>query len=871
MRKIFANLKSVVALAVVAAMTLSVSCMYDDTALTKRVTKVEKDLAALTEKVNKLDNGAVEDVVDGKVVITGVAKDDAGNVVLTLSNGETVTVLAEAKALQYRVTDGVLEISADGETWVAVKAAADCFIKEVIENQDGTVSLVLANGKVFTSAVAEVIECAATRTGVYVLPETTKAVRFTINDAVVDINVMNQPLGWSATVEEYVAPVLPEEGEDDEFDMGVLAAGGKEYVLNITGPAKDFAQAAKEGVVSVHFNTAAGACKVLKVAVTLAEITLDVDKDGNITLTNSVAYETEFDGEIVTEFANFIIGVVDAKDYAVYGDEVFSATYDDLYEEYSANVNKAYRNGGFQNRVDLIAYVDVVCEKESYSFSVETLSEMFWPKYTFEVGNEYIIFVTLDEKGNQPVLSTAVKATYKPQSLTATYVSSTPDSAIYDFNLAGYSHYLIGWVSVEEINQMLEWGSITSLEDYVVKYSTYGLTSVPGAIVEGPFTGEYSLADLADLSLTGWAPPMDPETEYYFFIYPVNIETENDMYNPVDPANLATFGTFETGGYVAATEPFEHGFTYEYEYDEEYKFLSFKNGAFGENVVAYAYGWYNATAADQAARSEELLAEGLVPTEYGPFEEGTYPSSPVVYLCMIAVNNAYEYVYFEIPIEVPFSYDYDLVFTSCVNVSGNKYEFKNDEYTLTLDLVDALAAGTFVQSDYVDSYWYGNSTTLENAAWSYPAFVYNGTLNVALDGDNLSFELLPEDMWVNNKKSFVKMSFNGTIGAAAAIDLTGYTEAESASVDHNEGFGTVRFNFTHIDAGQLQVYPFFGTESDWHGEVGTSSVEKLQISGLNAESGNVDIYKQADGSYLVMVNATFQSAGNLKFYFYITL
>ena len=48
MRKIFANLKSVVALAVVAAMTLSVSCMYDDTALTKRVDKVEKDLAALT-------------------------------------------------------------------------------------------------------------------------------------------------------------------------------------------------------------------------------------------------------------------------------------------------------------------------------------------------------------------------------------------------------------------------------------------------------------------------------------------------------------------------------------------------------------------------------------------------------------------------------------------------------------------------------------------------------------------------------------------------------------------------------------------------------------------------------------------------------
>ena len=94
MRKIFANLKSVVALAVVAAMTLSVSCMYDDTALTKRVDKVEKDLAALTEKVNGLNGQEVtlDSLLAGKLVITGVTTNAAGDTVVSLSNGESFTV-----------------------------------------------------------------------------------------------------------------------------------------------------------------------------------------------------------------------------------------------------------------------------------------------------------------------------------------------------------------------------------------------------------------------------------------------------------------------------------------------------------------------------------------------------------------------------------------------------------------------------------------------------------------------------------------------------------------------------------------------------------------------------------------------------------
>ena len=293
MRKIFTSLKSVVSAVIIAAMALSVSCSYDDTAINDRVDQVENDLKALTERVDALEKklgaevDALKALIDQKVVIVDVTEDTDGNTVIKLSDGKTLTVLAAQNALQYRVVDGVLEVSADGENWVAVEVAPEQVVADVVLNEDGTATVTLANGEEFTVVKAELIECTAAKSGVYVLPDSVKEVAFSVNDAVVDINVMNQPLGWSATVEEAVE--APEAGDEGGAAPMPLAAGGKDYVLKINGPAADFKQAAKSGVVSVHFNTAAGACKVLQVNVTLAEVTLAVDGDGNITITNSSA------------------------------------------------------------------------------------------------------------------------------------------------------------------------------------------------------------------------------------------------------------------------------------------------------------------------------------------------------------------------------------------------------------------------------------------------------------------------------------------------------------------------------------------------------------------------------------------------------
>lgn len=643
MRKIFANLKSVVALAVVAAMTLSVSCMYDDTALTKRVNKVEKDLAALTERVNALENKSINDLLNGAAVITGYAKDEAGNVTLTLSNGETVTVLAEAETLQYRVTDGVLEISADGQTWVAVTAAPDAVVKKAVVNEDGTVTITLADGTEFTVAKAELIECEATRSQVYVIAGTTKAVRFTINDAVEDINVMNQPFGWSATVEEYV------EVEEDDFGGGImpLAAGGKEYVLNITGPAAklvDEGLAAKEGVVSVHFNTAAGACKVMNVAVNLAELTLSIDNAGNITLNNTVATEqTNYFGEKFTDFADFWIGYMPKSDYLA-----FLAGED--YDPYS--VVYTQRSTGFGNIIDLMQYVEGECEKETYTFTLDQYIQGIFYGEPVAVGSEYVVFVTIEHDGYyEPELSKAVTVEYKKTIVEASVVegSVTWNDATLNLSLAGYNMYSVGWMSVDDFNMYNEGLGAASFEEFLPTWLGADMNYMRGVVIgQDMLDVNYTISELA---MSGGTSVL-PGTEYYLYVYPFNAQTEMELYqHKVIAENIVFCGTFET----AALKAGQFEASAEYTNVEHFEDSISVDVEFTGDATTIVYNWINEHSIDPALTIAEIFADYY--TQYVDVYEGkaefNASHSPYdvmanpIYLAMIVINANGEYVYLE--------------------------------------------------------------------------------------------------------------------------------------------------------------------------------------------------------------------------------
>lgn len=694
MRKIFTNLKSVVALALVAAMTLSVSCMYDDTALTKRVDKVEKDLAALTEKVNALDVEAVQSLINGLTVITGVTTDEAGNTVVTLSNGESFTVLAECAGLQYRTENGVLELSADGETWVAVTADAACLVKEVRTNDDGTVTLVLADGTEFTGAVAELIECEATRSAVYVASGAPKAVRFTVNDAVADINVMNQPFGWSATVEEYVE--VEEPGYDDDF--GVLAVGGTEYVLNINAPSAELVRAgfaAKEGVVSVHFNTASGACKVLKVDVTLAELTLNVDANGNITIVNTLAVEaTSYLGETYTDFADFWIGVMPKALYEQNGDKTLVMDYDDWAYEYTTCA-ATQRGAGLNNILELMPYEEGVYEKEVLEFSVEQLAGAFYPTYNFELGESYVIFLSLDTEmvdyTTHPVLTNAIMAEYTKVLVDAQIVEGSEkwNDVTVNFNLAGFDFYAVGWLNAEEVQMYLDYGMYATADEFIGEYvSAYGVMSA-GALLSGEHRdATYNLSELAALSYTEWAPELLPDTEYYFFVYPFNAKDEMELYQHEFVAeNLRTYGTFATAGLVAGE--FEAGAEFEVVAHDESNINV--NVTFSEDVKTVMYAWYSSAFLDP----EEAVADLMDPYKWDvytvTFDEFTtyinankssyYGIDNPITLVIAAINANGEYVVIqkEFKYEAPAPETYELA-----SVVATYQENDTNWYALTL-------------------------------------------------------------------------------------------------------------------------------------------------------------------------------------------
>ena len=718
MRKIFTTLKSVVSALVIAAMALSVSCSYDDTAINNRVDKVEKDLAALTERVANLESklqtevDALKALIDGKVVIVDVVVGEDGKTTIKLSNGESITVVNECKyvacdhecvpcdhectpcdcdTLKYRVIDGVLEVSADGETWVPVNpqenpcdcdnllyrvvegvlevsadgltwvaingVAADQVVVDVVLNEDGTATIKLATGEQFTVLKAELIECEAARDGLYVLPGETKEVALAVNDAVVDINVMNQPFGWSASVEE--AAEAPEAGDEGGVAPMPLAAGGKNYVVKISGPAATLKEAAKEGVVSIHFNTAAGACKVLSINVNLAELTLSVDAAGNVTVTNSiVATTTSHMMGTVTDFADFHIGIVDVEDYATYGDHVFANTFDDWTYEYDANVASTKRSGGFFNVIDEpMWYQEGVCEKESYTLTVDQLAKAFYPVYEFELGKEYIIFVTSESEmvsyQEHPVLTNAIKANYKRVSVQANLLEDSIvwNDATCEFNLAGFDWFVVGWTSVAALQEIVDMGMAADIDGALAaNINAYGVFNA-GAIISG-VNATLKLSELAQLSMTYWAPALDANTEYVFFVYPFNAKDEMEMYtHEFNAANLYNFGRFRTAA-------LELG-----EFDAEAKFevlaLEEKNveisATFGEDVKTVAYTWLETSYLDPEEAAADILSDFY--TEYVTFDEYTtsvyatkyyyYGVPETLYLGVLAINAAGEYVYIE--------------------------------------------------------------------------------------------------------------------------------------------------------------------------------------------------------------------------------
>ena len=682
MRKIFTTLKSVVALAIIASMTLAASCSYDDSALNKRVDKVEKDLAALTERVAALEKRLGEEVealtalINGKVVVTEVTKDAEGNTVINLSNGEKVTVFAgcdcepstpcECDPLEYRVVDGVLEVSADGENWIAVKVAPECVVAEVVVNDDNTVTITLANGEEFTVVKAELIEFESTRAQAYVKAGQTKEIPFTVNDAVVDINIMNQPLGWKATVEAAVAEEetpegdeveTPEGDENVEPDMGILAAGGANFVLKVTAPASDFVasgHADKEGFVSVHFNTASGACKVAKLQVNLAEITLDVDKAGNVTVTNTLVDSYIYsdwwgNSELITEFNNYYLAVMPLDYYTEDLESIYNASWGEFNVPCAGGwINNIYMN--LNDRNPMTVYEEGVTESWTVVATVEEIIDYldWYGDLTYEGESFMVLVIPTDvENGSKLLLDQALAAPFKQLNVTVVENEDEREfnNVYFNAKLRGGLAYHLYPVAVAEIEEYIAQEHYASIEEffeqamqqYVAQpnWSSFGFKVSEDLVAEN-----IALMDLLGYTLD-YEPyfATAPNTEYVMAIF-----TEQDGKTEYTGEDLK-YVYFSTADIVEAATPAEY--TIEYNDQRTYTNIGVDVTVPEDTAVAYTR-WYEEEQVELDVLKADLIENGYDRTDFEmgyTFSTSTDAEKPAEarYLGLLIVNGDGEY------------------------------------------------------------------------------------------------------------------------------------------------------------------------------------------------------------------------------------
>ena len=861
MRKFFTTLKSVVAASVIAAMTLAASCSYDDGAITERVDKVEKDLAALTERVAALEKRLGEEVdalkalIDGKTVVTEVTKDAEGNTVINLSNGEKVTVFAgcdcepstpcECDPLEYRVVDGVLEVSADGENWIAVKVAPECVVADVVVNDDNTVTITLANGEEFTVVKAELIEFNSTRAQAYVKAGETKEISFTINDSVADINIMNQPLGWKATVEAAVADEEAAEGDENvDPGMGILAAGGTEFVLKVTAPSADFVAtgyADKEGFVSVHFNTAAGACKVAKLQVNLAEITLDVDKAGNVTITNTLVdtylYSDPWDpwgnSVLISEFNNYYLAVMPLDYYTEDLESIYNANWGEFTVPSAGGwISNIYMN--LNDRNPMTVYEEGVTESWTVVATVEEIIDYLdWDgNLTYEKESFMVLVIPTDiEKQGTLILDQALAAPFKQLNINVVENEAERkfNNAYFNVKLRGGLAYNIFPMALSELQEYIDMGYYTSVENYfemvmqqyvaMPQYSSFGF-KVSSDVVEP----NIALMDLLGYTLD-YDPyfAIEPNTEYVMAIF-----TEQEGKTEYTSEDIE-YVYFATADIVEAATPAEY--TIEYNDQRTYTNIGVDITVPEDTAVAYTR-WYEEEQLELDVLKADLIEKGYDRTD---FEEGyTFSTSTsadkaaaVRYLGLLIVNANGEYTLVQEELTSK-----DVVYNAAT-LAIDKVEFPGDGTAkVYFSGIDGLEIDYihFYSSDVANTSTYYKNLTEEELA----DIAYSDNWLYRTASDNSNPVVIPYDVAYDTFE--VGKTYKFALGVAftdGTVSNCAYLEVESALpegafapvraeldlyfdlFEYNGGDAEYAFWLYDDEDACLEVIYKFGPHTDW--------------------------------------------------------
>lgn len=528
--------------------------------------------ARLTSEVNTLNTAIAN--LDKKIAVVGVENKD-GNVVLTLSNGDKVTVAApDANANN---TNLVTTVTENGKTYWAV-VGADGKAKSLgveVGHPDVKLSfkvnpetkelLISYDGKEYEGTGVLVKNPDDYAHVVTAFEEGEDYVKLTIGEAVYTL---------PKYVEDNASLVL---GRADFFlmygatkEVSLTAEGIEEYyvmskpdgwkasidgtTLYVTAPdikATEVGAAEAEGLVLVHATTVTGKCKVAKVEVrTGVGLDLAVDREGNITITNAyTSTETDEMGVPTTVFTNMYMGFA-TPDAFLSDPKAFVQNIRDTYDTpdwspyfYFYNLNDYYQ---YQ-----YSYVEVENEVSVATVPVNDVYKAIMYD-DMPYGSDVVIWVApWDEKG-QPIAEAVKYVKYSHLRHEVEVTSVAHNDATVELNIQGATKYYVGmtdaWFeengfSVEAyMKEMGPWNYITN----------DAIEWMEGLVLEG---GEYTGENAIKLSSIFNGEPLNFNTKYYFWVFPYQEGVKYDNYEEQMAPYIyeVTTSPLQAGGSWAAT------------------------------------------------------------------------------------------------------------------------------------------------------------------------------------------------------------------------------------------------------------------------------------------------------------------------------
>ncbi len=516
MKRFFRNLKSLAMVAVVGFATLTVSC-YDDTELRDSIAANTEDIADLTARVEALEiklgnevnalkaliadeiakvNDAIEAVED-KIVIASAEKNTNGEWILTLADGETVTVYPQYQennngllttvkengvyywaqivdgvatklvdengngyavhhatvvpeipeghdAPQVRVNEqGFNEVSFDGgKNWIQLGGGGDAGLFQSVTTTENTITFVLNDGKEFTVTLPEPFNFEVDGNKVFLSAEQAIDVKMKVS-GIKDLTVIAKPEGWKVAINgnklNVVAPAQA------AIEAGEVEKTGAVKVLGITND--------NQAIIGKLF---VSVDKGVYISFGEREVYVGMDEnyDPVYEVTNAVIFDNQmtylaedwYTGEMVEQPQPLMVGIFPKGEFTM--EQLAAELAQGWYGNYPYESQNVYENG-----------------ETAFAFNKFFADSWSGEVIPYEPGASYIIFAA-------PYVSKGMGAEINPDEIvTYEYVNTAliveeVSSSAFDIQISvnisgfeGYRYYLIeaqySWE--EEWNMAAEW------------------------------------------------------------------------------------------------------------------------------------------------------------------------------------------------------------------------------------------------------------------------------------------------------------------------------------------------------------------------------------------------------------------------------